>query len=58
MSHPAFVEVLRHVGYPAGQIDELMAQLADPVDFDRDAEILDRYLVDRSRLTDRIGGSP
>jgi hypothetical protein len=58
MPKATVAEVLRHVGYPADQVNELLDQLADPVDFERDAPVLDRYGVDRNHLTDRMGGSP
>jgi hypothetical protein len=58
MSKASVAEVLHHVGFPEDKVNELLAQLADPVDFDRDAAILDRYGVDRGILMDRMGGSP
>jgi hypothetical protein len=33
-------------------------QLPDPVDFDRDAAVLDEHGFNRTRLTDMLGGSP
>jgi hypothetical protein len=58
MSKASLAEVLHHVGYPEDKVSELLGQLEDPVDFDRDAEVLDQYRVDRGILTDRMGGSP
>jgi hypothetical protein len=58
MSKASVAEVLRHAGYSPEAVREMLELLADPVDFDRDAEILARYRVDRNYLTDRMGGSP
>jgi len=58
ISKAEFARVLERVGYPAEVIDEITAQLEDPIDADRDAQVLERYGVTRGRLMDLMGGSP
>ena len=58
ISHAEFAGLLRRVGYPPEVIDEITAQLADPIDVDRDAHILNRYNLTRGRLMDAMGASP
>jgi hypothetical protein len=58
ISHAEFAGLLRRVGYPPEVIDEITAQLADPIDVDRDAQILNRYNLTRGRLMDAMGASP
>jgi hypothetical protein len=50
--------VLRRAGYSDEFIRELLSQLPDPMDVQRDQEILMRYGVSPERLMDRLGGSP
>lgn len=50
--------VLQRAGYPAHVIEEIMAQLPDPIDVDRDAPILERYGLTLDQLADRMGASP
>ena len=58
ISHADVVRVLQRAGFSAEVIREITAQLPDPIDTDRDAEVLLRYGVTRERLMDRRGGSP
>jgi hypothetical protein len=46
------------VGYPPHLIEEITAQLADPIDVDRDARILSNYGVTQDHLMDLMGASP
>jgi hypothetical protein len=39
-------------------ISEVLSQLPDPFDLQRDQQILARYGLDPERLTDRMGGNP
>jgi hypothetical protein len=57
-SHAEFARVLRRAGYSPEVIEEIAAQLADPIDDDRDAHILDRYDLKRGRLMEVMGASP
>ena len=50
--------VLRRAGVPEATVEALDAQLLDPVDVDRDANLLLRYGLTVDFLIDRMGGSP
>jgi CBS-domain-containing membrane protein len=50
--------VLRRVGFSDEKIDKLLSELNDPIDFDRDAAILEKFGVNRDTLVDLMGGSP
>ena len=52
------VRVLRRAGYSTELIQEILDQLADPMDLDRDAPTLSRYGITREHLIDVMGGSP
>ncbi len=58
MSRTEFVRMLRLVGYPESVINEILAQVGDPVDADRDRRVLERYGLTHGQLLDRMGGSP
>jgi hypothetical protein len=58
VTHAEFVRVLQRAGFKSDQIEELTAKLPDPVDVDRDANILARYGITRGRLMDLMGASP
>jgi hypothetical protein len=58
ISHAEFSRVLRRVGYRVDAIEEITAQLPDPIDVDRDSPVLERYGVTRGRLVELMGGSP
>ena len=50
--------MLRRVGYSDEFISEVLAQLPDPIDPERDQPILARYGLSSERLMDLMGGSP
>jgi hypothetical protein len=58
VSHAEASRVLRRVGYPPEVIKEILAQLADPIDPNRDSKVLERYGVTREHLMGRMGASP
>lgn len=58
ISHAEFCQVLRRAGYPEDVLDEIVAQLPDPIDVDRDEPVLERCGVTLDHLTDLMGGSP
>jgi len=58
ISQAEFVQLLRRVGYPRELIEEIAAQLADPIDVERDSHILEQYGLTRQHLMDRLGASP
>jgi hypothetical protein len=49
--------VLRRSGVPEKTVQDLDAALDDPVDIDRDADLLYRHGITLERLVDRMGGS-
>jgi hypothetical protein len=57
-SHEEAAHVLRRAGYSQEFIDEVLSQLPDPIDLQRDQPILSRYGINPERLADRMGGSP
>jgi hypothetical protein len=57
-SHEEVARVLRHAGYPDEFIREVLSQLPDPIDVERDQQILGRYGLSRERLMERLGGGP
>ncbi len=57
-SHERSVRFLRREGYSDELISELLSQLPDPIDLERDQEILWRYGMNTERLTDLMGASP
>ena len=58
LTHPQFIRVLRRAGYSQELIQEIAAQLEDPIDTERDAHILARYGVTRGHLMDLMGAGP
>jgi len=58
ISRAELARMLQRVGYPANLIDEIAAQVGDPVDHERDREILERYGVTRGHLSELMGASP
>ena len=58
ISHAEFAQRLRRFGYAPEVIEEITAQLEDPIDVDRDSQILDRYNLTRGRLMEVMGASP
>jgi hypothetical protein len=57
-SHEELSRVLRREGYPDEFIREVLSELPDPIDLQRDQQILARYGLSPERLMDRLGGSP
>jgi hypothetical protein len=50
--------VLNRVGYSKEKIVDIMSELKDPIDIDRDAAVLEKYGITRDALEDLMGGSP
>jgi uncharacterized membrane protein YebE (DUF533 family) len=50
--------VLRRAGYSEQTVAALDAELNDPVDIDRDADVLLRHGITVDGVIDRMGGSP
>jgi hypothetical protein len=57
-SHEEAARVLRRAGYSDEFIHEVLSQLPDPIDLQRDGPILTRYGLTSEHLMDRMGGSP
>ncbi len=51
-------KVLTRVGVSRERIADILSQLEDPIDVDRDTAILEHYGINRDILVDRMGGSP
>jgi hypothetical protein len=58
LSHAEFARILRRAGYTPEQIQVVAAQLPDPIDADRDRQILDGYGITRGHLMELMGASP
>ena len=58
VSRAELVRLLRRTGYTADLIDEIAAQLPDPVEVDREWRLLERYGITRGLLMERMGASP
>jgi hypothetical protein len=57
-SHEEAARVLRRAGYSDEFISDVLSQLPDPIDLQRDQQILARYGLSPERLMDRMGGGP
>ena len=57
-SHEEVAWVLRHAGYPDDFIREVLAELPDPVELERDEPILARFGLGADPLMQRLGSSP
>ena len=57
-THESAAGVLRRAGHSDEFLDEVLSHLPDPIDLQRDQEILARYGLSRERLMERMGGSP
>lgn len=51
-------KVLTRCGFERQRIDDALAELPDPIDIDRDADVLSHYGITRDNLTNLLGGSP
>jgi hypothetical protein len=57
-SRAELAQMLQRFGYPANVIEEIVAQVGDPVDPRRDRPILEHYGVTPGHLSDLMGASP
>ena len=57
-SHKEMARVMRRAGYSDEFISEVLSQLPDPIDLQRDQQILARFGLSPERLMERMGGSP
>ena len=58
VSHAEAAQVLRHAGYSQERIREMLRDLPDPIDRDRDGGALFKLGLTADQLMDRMGGSP
>jgi hypothetical protein len=57
-SHAEAKQILRRAGFHQEHIDDVLRDLPDPIDIERDADTLVQHGVSREQLINRIGGSP
>jgi hypothetical protein len=57
-SHAEAEQILRRAGFHQEQIDDVLGDLPDPIDIERDGDALVKHGVSREQLMDRLGGSP
>jgi hypothetical protein len=58
VSHAEAERILRSAGYSSEQIEDVLRDVPDPIDSERDAEALFRHGISVGGLMDRMGGSP
>lgn len=58
VSHAQAEQILRRAGYSPEQIEDVLRDLPDPIDPDRDSEVLFKHGITQGGLMDRMGGSP
>ena len=58
VSHAEAERTLRAVGYSKQEIEDVLRNLSDPIDTERDAMALVKRGITLAHLTDRKGGSP
>ena len=58
LSKPELERMLRRASLPHYLIQDLLKDLPNLIDCDRDAAVLDRHGISRTRLNDIMGGSP
>ena len=57
-SHTEAEVLLRRAGYSQELIEDVLRDVPDPIDADRDAEAFLKHGLTVDALTDRMGGSP
>ncbi len=57
-SRATIIRIMRNAGFSAASLAEAEQMLPDPVDIDRDGQLLAHLGVSRDSLTDAMGGSP
>jgi len=58
VSHAEAARILRNAGYSVQQIEDVLRDVPDPIDSERDAEALFEHGISVGGLMDRMGGSP
>ena len=57
-SHAEAEQILRRAGFHQEQINDVLRDLPDPIDIQRDGGALVKHGVSREQLMDRLSGSP
>ena len=58
VSHAEAEQMLRRAGYSQEKIEDALRDAPDPIDTERDGELLFKHGITAGTLTDRMGGSP
>jgi hypothetical protein len=58
LSKEEATSVLHRVGFSKEKIANILSELDDPIDVDRDAAVLEKYGISRDTLVNLMGGSP
>jgi hypothetical protein len=56
--HAAAERMLRRAGYSDQQIKGLLRKLPDPIDTERDGEVLFKHGISAGKLIERMGAGP
>ena len=57
-AHAEAERVLRRAGHSEQQIEDVLRDLPDPIDTERDSEALFKHGISAGSLMDRMGSSP
>jgi hypothetical protein len=58
VSHAEAKQILRRAGYSQEWIEDVLRHIPDPIDTERDGDVLFEHGISADRLRDRMGGSP
>jgi DNA-directed RNA polymerase subunit H (RpoH/RPB5) len=58
LSKEEATSVLHRVGFSQEKIAQILGELDDPIDVDRDAAVLEKHGISRDTLVNLMGGSP
>ena len=56
--HAEVEQILRRTGYSQEEIRDVLRDTPDPIDTERDSEVLFKHGITAGTLMDRMGGSP
>jgi hypothetical protein len=58
ISHADAEQMLRRAGYSQGLIDDVLREVPDPIDAERDGEVLFKHGISAGSLMQVMGSSP
>jgi hypothetical protein len=58
VSHTEAKQTLRRAGYSEQRIEDVLRDIPDPIDTERDGELLFKHGLSAGILMDQMGGSP